>query len=398
MPRSITSAHSLHIAIAGAGIGGLSAALALTQHNPHLRISLWEQSSALSPVGAGLQLGPNAMRRLQKWGLSQALREHICQPDALRIHAANDGDTLATLRLGDQALHRYQAPYATILRADLQNSLLTAVQANDAIDLRLGQPLEHWRLEHDKVYLQSASGTKLAADALIAANGVHSPQRLALQSSQPIIHTGHQIYRALLEATHWPEQLQTNEVHVWLGNGVHVVAYAVCAGQKINIVVDLSAHHLNADISVPQLVRKACGNMIDQRLDALLSAGAEWLGWPSLNASPVSSATQLATGRLALLGDAAHPMMPHLAQGAAMAIEDADVLSQALKDARTSEDLPAALAAYAHTRHARVAQVQKRAARNVQIFHASGWLRWGRDLSLRLGGERLLDLPWLYSY
>jgi salicylate hydroxylase len=437
---------ALHVAVAGAGIGGLSAALALTQARADIRITLLEQTPVLSALGAGVQLGPNAVRRLQAWGLGDALQTLACQPTALHVHSAKHKRTLATLRLGERSQQRYGAPALTLLRADLQAMLLSAVQREPRVALHLNAALQGWTPTATGVTLQSAHQPSLTAHALVAANGVHSAQRLDLQPNSPLISTHHTLFRSLIDlppstaSTHfprpasaqndqslaplltsrrWPADLDPQAVHVWLGAGVHAVAYAVSGGRQINLVVDAGAalrsfaapaaalltasaqESVNAGESLaplPPRLAAALTQVQHSGLQHLIQSATHWSSWDSLHTAPVGRAAHMASGRLALLGDAAHPMLPHLAQGAAMAIEDASALAQTLQHCPNPTQVPRALAAYAASRHARAARVQRTAARNVSIFQATGFIQWGRDCALRWGGEALLDMPWLYAH
>jgi salicylate hydroxylase len=196
-----------------------------------------------------------------------------------------------------------------------------------------------------------------------------------------------------------PEALRSPNITVWMGPRLHVVQYPVRCGELMNLVVvvngpaprDLDSwdHAANA-ADLQRALVDVCSP-----LRTLIDAVPAWRLWPLCDRSPLQGAHQQARGRVALLGDAAHPMRPYLAQGAGMAIEDAEALSRQL--AQTGHDVAAKLAAYAQVRWQRNARVQARAIRNGQIFHATGLVRWGRDLSTRLLGEGLLDMPWLYK-
>jgi salicylate hydroxylase len=372
---------TLHVSIAGGGIGGLAAAFACARAGCAVQVS--EQARAFSEAGAGIQLGPNVTRVLDAWGLGDALRRVASRPAALVVRDAVQGRDLARLQLGDTFAARYGFPYLTIHRADLQALLLDAARSA-GVDLRLDTRV---------------SGMPAEADAFIAADGVWSALRSQVIADGPARPSGHVAFRSLVPQAALPADLRRTDVNLWLGPRTHVVSYPVRHGEELNVVALVEAPGHGAtqgwddDGRASDLLR-AIGRA-DASLRALIEAMPSWGAWSLHERPPVAGPQEMARGRVALLGDAAHPMLPYLAQGAGMAIEDADVLAQEL--ANSSRDAtPAALARYAQARWRRCAQVQAAARRNAAIFHASGPLRWGRDLAMRALGERLLDQPWLY--
>jgi salicylate hydroxylase len=237
---------------------------------------------------------------------------------------------------------------------------------------------------------------------LIGADGLWSRVRdLLLDDDMPRV-TGHLAYRALLPQHSLPQHLRSQQITAWLGPRLHVVQYPVKRGEWLNVVaivqgrvpVDLQDwdHRSNAE-DLQKTLAGACAP-----LQALIEAVPEWRLWALCDRQPMRSAAEQAQGRISLIGDAAHPMRPYLAQGAGMAIEDAAELGQALalaKDGTT--DVVSALRYFADRRWQRNARVQARSIRNGEIFHLSGPKAWARDASMKLLGERLLDVPWLYS-
>ena len=387
----------MKVAIAGGGISGLAAALALSRTGQ--QVELFEKVAAFSEVGAGIQLGPNATHLLQAWGLKDALRACSFSPQRLQVRSAVSSRVLGELTLGNAMAARYGAPYVTLHRSDLHSLLLKAVQQTSAA-LHTNSTVQSFQQTAQMVSMQTGHGAQ-DADVLVGADGLWSGIRQQVLNDGLPRRTGHLAYRALIKQADLPQQLRTQNVTAWLGPNMHAVQYPVRGGDWLNVVVFIHGqapddfqnwnHSANAaDLKVA--VQGSCTELQD-----LLHSVPDWRLWVMHDRPPMHGAYQHAQGRVALLGDAAHPMRPYLAQGAGMAIEDAAELSLTLKGA-TPQDAPAALQHYAANRWPRNARVQARALRNGQIFHASGSLRWGRDVAMMLMGERLLDMPWLYGF
>ncbi|MFT3719805.1 FAD-dependent monooxygenase [Pseudorhodoferax sp.] len=398
--------------VAGGGIGGMAAALACARQGWDVR--LYERAAAFSEVGAGIQIGPNVVRLLQGWGLGEALRAVAAFPARLRVRDVASGRTLGELGLAGMA-GRYGAPYATIHRADLLQLLHAAVQACPNVALQLGQAAEGFAAGADAVQLQlrDAAGRALPAaegDALLGADGLWSRLRQQLLHDGPPRLTGHLAYRALAAQAELPPELRSDEVTAWLGPRQHLVCYPVRGGALLNVVGFVHGRLPGMHTPSPDALADwdHGANAAELRaafagacapLAALLQAVGAWRLWVMCDRPPMTRAAQQARGRVALLGDAAHPMRPYLAQGAGMAIEDAEALAHALRQVGPAgPDVPAALAHYAGERWQRNASVQARALRNGRIYHAAGPLRLGRDLAMAVLGEGLLDMPWLYGW
>ena len=388
------------VLVAGGGIGGLAAALGASRAGWDVR--LYERAAAFSEVGAGVQIGPNVVRRLQAWGLQQRLQAVAAFPTQLQVRCALSGRELAVLPLGAQAVQRYGAAYATIHRADLQALLLAAVQESAEVQLNLGLSIDGYTQGDGVVLVRTSAGKEVEGDALIGADGLWSRTRTQLLADGPPCVTGHLAYRALARQGALPKRLRTAQITVWLGPRLHAVQYPVRGGALQNLVVIVQGqppedlqnwdHSANAS-GLAQALAGTCAALQDV-VRAAPGAGQGWRLWPLSDRPPLRSAAQMAQGLVALLGDAAHPMRPYLAQGAGMAIEDAAQLQHAM--AMHDLEVPLRLRRYALNRWERAGRVQARSQRNGRIFHATGLVRWGRDLSLRLLGARLLDLPWLY--
>ncbi|MBP6278059.1 MAG: FAD-dependent monooxygenase [Limnohabitans sp.] len=384
------------LAVSGGGIGGLAAALACARQG--VPVQLLERAAQLSEVGAGIQVGPNVTRILQAWGLGEALAQVAAFPGRLQARDAQTGQVLGSLRLSERAQALYGAPYATIHRADLQ-ALLHAAALAAGVQVRLGQAVQGWRETAEGLQVNTTDGLSLQADALVGADGVWSAVRQQLLGDAPARFSGHVAYRALVAQADLPVHLRSDEVTVWMGPRLHVVHYPVRSGQWLNLVAIVQGEQpAQADVwdgaAHTQALMQAMGS-VGTDLHERLATVPAWRQWALHDRAPVNAASQMAQGRVALLGDAAHPMRPYLAQGAGMAIEDAQALAQCLSAEAGS--VTAKLQAYAEQRWARNARVQARAIRNGRIFHATGPVAWGRNLSMRLMGERLMDVPWLYG-
>jgi salicylate hydroxylase len=389
--------------VAGGGIGGLAAALAATRAGWEVR--LFERAVQFSEVGAGVQLGPNAVRCLQAWGLEPALNAVAAFPPHLQVRSAMHGGVLATLALGEATVRRYGAPYATIHRADLHSLLLHAVQDHPAVQLNLGHAITQHEDTGNAVLVHVEHGQGQAkpveGDALIGADGLWSSIRTRTWQDGSPRATGHLAYRALVPSQALPAAWQ-GQVTAWLGPRLHAVHYPVRRGEWMNLVVIIHGRppqdleHWDHAANAADLAHALEGThpALQEVVHSVAAAGLGWRLWPLCDRAPLQGADAMARGLVALLGDAAHPMPPYLAQGAGMALEDATQLQAAL--ALHDVEVPLRLRRYALNRWQRAARVQARSQRNGRIFHATGLVRWGRDLGLRVLGERLLDVPWLY--
>jgi len=386
--------------VAGGGIGALAAALAAQRAG--WTVQVFEQAQEFSEVGAGLQLGPNATRILRAWGLESSLHAMAAFPDAVVARSLGDGRELARLRLGACSLERYGAPYATMHRRDLHHLLLEGVRRH-AVQLHLGCSATGFEETGEQVSLLGPEGPLAQGQALIGADGLWSRVRQQLLRDAAAQPTGHLAYRALIPRTDLPSAFRTNEVTAWLGPHQHGVTYPIRGGELLNLVLIVQGqqpHGLQSwdDVALADDVHRALAHGCAALRD-LAAAAAAWGCWTLCDRPPIAGPEEMARGRVALLGDAAHPMRPFLAQGAAMALEDAAELGLALGSVKeVHADLPSALGRYAQKRWQRVARVQKRSRRNGRLFHLGGSLQRARDLALGLLGPRLMDVPWLYAY
>lgn len=383
----------------------MAAALAASRAGWDVR--LFERTPAFSEVGAGIQLGPNVVRVLYGWGLADALAAAAASPERFQVRSAVSGHLLGELKLGADMASRYGAPYLTLHRADLHALLFNALRQYPDAKLHLNRSVTSFIQTPQSVTVQLDAGMDVEGDVLVGSDGLWSSVRQQLLGDGLPSATGHLAYRALVRQQDLLETLRSQNVTAWLGSNMHVVQYPVRGGEWLNVVAIVQGalaedfenwdHKPDGAANTVALLKTAAGNC--SALQNLMAAVPDWRLWMLHDRPPMQGAYQQALGRIALLGDAAHPMRPYLAQGSGMAIEDAAELGHVLKLARDPVfEVPTLLQRYALNRWQRNAQVQERAMRNGNIFHVSGPMRWGRDMALTLLGDKLLDLPWLYGF
>jgi len=390
-------ARSRTVIVAGGGIGGLTAALALARKG--FRVIVAEQAERLEETGAGIQLPPNATRILTAFGLAERLAPAVVAPEAVRIRTYRGRD-IVRVPLGAAVQRRHGAPYWVVHRADLQAALLGAARANPDVTLRLGARVEDFAV-HAKgltVELRTASGRDDEHGiALIGADGLWSSLRARLGDKRPPRFAHRTAWRAMLPAKPLIADLREPVVSLWLGPDAHLVLYPVNGGAAVNLVAIVrddwhrpgwSAAGTTAELLAhfagwPPLVRN------------LLALPESWLKWALYDRARLG---RWSNGPVALLGDAAHPMLPFLAQGAAMAIEDAYVLADEL--GRTPDRPARALRRYQRRRVRRTARVQRAARSNGRVYHYKAAVAFLRNCALRgRGGASLLRrYDWLYGW
>jgi salicylate hydroxylase len=393
-------ARSRSVVVAGAGIGGLTSALALARAG--FRVVILEQSARLEETGAGIQLGPNATRILIELGLGERLKPHVVAPESIGILRARDGRQIIRLPLGAAAQARYGAPYWVIHRGDLQAVLVEALEATPDAELRLGTTVEDFAVHANGVTV-TARGRSGANDehgiALVGADGLWSTVRRKF-SHRPPQFRHRTAWRAVVPAENVAAPWREPSTSLWLGRDAHVVHYPVKGGRAINIVAIV-----RDDIEQPGWSTEGVGEALlrrfsdwDRTLQDLLAVPESWLKWSLHDLLPLR---QWGRGPVTLVGDAAHPMLPFLAQGGGMAIEDARMLASCLgKETVTVEGPDAALRQYEGLRQVRTAKVQGQARLNSTIYHLAGPAALARDLALRMiGGAGLLKrYDWLYDW
>jgi salicylate hydroxylase len=388
------------VLIAGAGIGGLTAALAIARQG--IPVTLFDQAERLEEAGAGIQLSPNATRVLIALGVADRIKPAVVVPQAVRLRAGGSGRDIAIMPLGAEAARRHGAPYWVVHRADLQSALLAAIASDACITLKLGARIDGFAPGPQGVTAEVSRREETGAHhgrALIGADGLWSRLRESLGSGTGPRFAGRTAWRTLAPSDTLPPSLRAQEVNLWIGPGGHLVHYPVRAGTAINIVAvtsdDWQSMQWSTAADGDEVLARFPPRLWASEARELLAAPLRWQKWALYDRAPSSD---WGRGPVTLLGDAAHPMLPFLAQGAAMAVEDAFVLAGAL--ARFTDDPARALRDYERHRQPRTARVQRAARRNDFVYHLCGLAARMRDAALAaLGGRRLLaQYDWIYRW
>lgn len=359
------------VLIAGAGIGGLTAALALAQKG--FRVRIFEQATELGEVGAGLQIAANGTHVLQKLGLEQELEGIGFKPVAATMRLGRSGATVFTTPLGEQAREKYGAWYHHVHRGDLHRILREKAAGNPDISIELGRGVTGFADDGTTVTASLQDGTTVSGDALIGADGIHSKVREGVCGIDKPRFTGNVAWRLVVPADRLPEGLIPSEATVWTGPRGHVVTYYIRSGELVNFVGVIERDDWQVESwlesgDIGELKRDFapwCATV-----QTLIAAADEkdCFKWALFDRDPVH---QWSKGRVTLLGDACHPMLPFMAQGACMAIEDAWVLAHWLREL---EDAEAAFVAYETERSKRTGRVQLAARANARRFHKGALL------------------------
>jgi salicylate hydroxylase len=391
------------IVVAGAGIGGLTAALALAAKG--FRIVVMEKAERLEEAGAGLQVSPNASRILVDLGLQPRLAGRAVTPESINIMSARAGGEIARLPLGEAASLRAGAPYWVIHRADLQAALQAAVNDHPDIDLRLGCQFEDVTKHAKGLTVVQRRGNvrqQELAVALIGADGIWSAVRHHLFPEVQPQFSGLIAWRGTLDATALPREYTSARVQLWMGSNAHLVAYPISGGRQINVVAVVPGTWNRpgwSEAGETNDIKGAFASRWPATARMLVNAVDEWRRW-ALFAVPDFG--EWSDGAVALLGDAAHAMLPFAAQGAGMAIEDAAVLAKVLGDnaGDGTAGIPAALKRFSKSRRARVLRVASAARQQGRIYHLAGPLALARDLAIKtMGPQRMLARQdWIYDW
>jgi len=384
------------ILIAGAGIAGLALALALARRG--LPSRLLEKRTTLAEAGAGIQLGPNAMRVLQALGIARRLEPRAGKPLAIVTFDGRSGRKLAEFPLGPCLEQRFGAPYWVAHRTDLHAALLSAVRETPSIELVTGFEVSEFRTAADTVRVEAVGGADSEGSALVGADGLWSAVRERLFPGHAPRFAGRMAVRTVIRSDAARGRFAEPRTGVWLGPGAHVVHYPIRAGQAIACVViadeDAPRHH---GWGQPMACEAVLARLLGYAPELLwfLERGTDWHAWSLFDAPPLPNWSQ---GRVGLVGDAAHPMLPFLAQGGAMALEDAATLAEAL--AAVPQDPARALSLCEAARYRRVCRVQAASRLSGSIYQLTGVAGLLRDLALAAvpGAILMRRYDWLYGW
>lgn len=384
----------LPVLVAGGGIGGLAAALALVRQG--FRVKVLEQAPEIGEIGAGMQLGPNAFHAFDALGVGEQARSRAVYTDFMVMHDALDEYQVGKIPTGAAFRQRFGNPYAVIHRADAHGSLLEGVQASGQIEFLTSTRVERIEQDADGVTVHDQHGTAHRGLALIGADGVKSVVRQQFVGDEARV-TGHVVYRAVVDKADFPEDLRWNAASIWVGPNCHLVHYPLRGGEQYNVVVTFhsrDAEEWGVKEGSKEEV-KSYFQGICPKARQLIDLPKSWKRWATADREPIG---QWSYGRVTLLGDAAHPTTQYMAQGACMAIEDAVTLGEALRV--NHNDFEKAFDLYQRSRVARTARIVLSSREMGRIYHASGVERLVRnDLWRGRSAERFYDaMEWLYGW
>lgn len=387
--------------ISGGGIGGLAAALALARVGwPSL---VAERRTQWSEAGAGIQIGPNGVRVLELLGVADRLAPLAARPAGIVVREAASGRILQRLPLGDWIEARHGAPYWLVHRRDLQAVLVAAIEAEPLVTIVQGFEATSFEAADQQVMLHARDGRRLDGSLLVGADGVFSRVRQQAFAPRAPVFSGRTAARTVVPATKAMEGsaplIGTDATGVWLAGGAHIVHYPVRAGREVAVVVvreeAWSARGWSEPVAAADIELSIA--RVAPAFAEALGTGHDWRRWALFETEPL---VHWSKGRVTLLGDAAHPTLPFLAQGGVLALEDAATLASCLARAADHSDISAALSAYETARVARSRRVVAAARRNGIIFHLSGPAAFARNAAMRvLPGERIMaGYDWVYGW
>lgn len=399
-----------HVIISGAGIGGLTAALSLARAG--FRVTILERAPVLEETGAGLQLSPNATNVLEDLGVLDRLAPWSLAPEQVRIRRGRDGAELARMPLGPLADARWGAPHLVAHRADLQRILVEACAGSRLITLKTDVEVLGFAsvMEGDRPGVQvgvrdAGEHARVDGDVLIAADGLRSilRERLGLGLSDAPVYSGRTAWRTLIPAAQAPADALRVETNLWLGSRAHLVHYPVRAGDLVNVVAVIEDPWRGEDTSDiwrdpkdadPKHLKRSFGGWTREARD-LLDAAPQWRRWPLFERR---FAPRWSLDNVVMMGDAAHPILPFLAQGAALAIEDAEAIARAFQT--HPGDVAAAIRMFENERIPRASDIALASRRQGAIYHMSGPMAVARDAFMRrvTPDGMLKRVDWIYGY
>ena len=384
----------LNLLVAGGGIGGLAAAFVLARDGHS--VTVLEQSAAFGEIGAGIQLGPNIFRMFDYLGITDAVNRVAFFPPGLGMNDVRTGEKVVRVPLGDTALAAYGYPYGVIYRADLHQVFLDACKASPNVTLRTSSKVERIEQDADSVRVHLDGGEVVHGEALIGADGLWSRIREAVVGDGKPRVSGHIAYRAVLKREEVPAHLWSDDVLLWGGEKTHLVHYPLRRGELFNLVAVFHSSKYDEGWNTFGDTAELNERFADAvpQVRELLGKIQTWKMWVLCDREPVKNWTDR---RVTLLGDAAHPMLQYLAQGAGQAIEDAVVLGEALRFTRN--DVGQAFAKYQQARYLRTGRVQLTARFYGDIYHATGVQRELRNQLFQSGTESagFAGLKWMYE-
>ena len=384
----------LPVLVAGGGIGGIAVALALVRRG--LAVKVLEQAPQLGEIGAGIQLGPNAFAAFDALGIGEKARGRAVYTDEMVMHDALDETLIGRIPTGEAFQKRFGNPYAVIHRADVHRSLLEGAQESDRIEVLTATTVQRIDQDDEGVTVHDAKGGTHRGIALIGADGVKSAVRRQYVGDDARV-SGHVVYRAVVDKKDFPADLQWNAASIWVGPNCHLVHYPLRGGEQYNVVVTFHSRNTE-EWSVREGSREEVQSYFEgicPRARQLIDLPKDWKRWATADRDPIA---QWNYGRVTLLGDAAHPTLQYLAQGACMAMEDAVTLGEALRV--NNNDFGKAFELYQRSRVARTARIVLSAREMGRIFHAQGVERLVRnELWKGRSPERFYDaMEWLYGW
>lgn len=391
---SSISRQDLPFLVVGGGIGGCALALMLARQGK--QVLLLEQADEFKEIGAGIQLGPNAFRVFDILGITEAIEQTVVYPEHLVMMDGMTGETVTSMRMGAPFLARFGKPYGVIYRADLHTALVQACREQPGVVMHTRCRATGFEDHGDRVVLHAEDGSEYAGCALIGCDGLWSQVRGQLLGDGAPRVSGHIAYRAVLPTEQVPEHLRRNDMVLWAGAKNHLVQYPLRRGELYNLVAvfhsDKYVEGWDAKADSEELFKRFAGNC--EQVRHLLSLIETWRMWVLCDREPIR---EWSKGRVTLLGDAAHPMLQYMAQGAAMAMEDAVCLARELGAGGSVQD---ALLRYQEHRYLRTGRVQLTARLYGEAYHASGVARELRNqmLAPRTDEQGYESLSWLYDY